>query len=142
MSDDEALAINPSIYTGSVILHRRRISGATWVNSGNEIPYASQDDTSNAALRDDNPQSGGSGGRVYDLDAPVLAPVSIDGNTYRVRLNFYAYATLGDGITSPDYYFYVRLSCTRTSFGYKLVKDVSGDNQVGSGTSSLSWNLQ
>jgi hypothetical protein len=136
--------INPSIYTGYVILHRYRISGSTWVNSGNEIPYGSQDDTSKTAFRDDNPQSGSSNGRVYDLDAPTVAPVSIDGNTYRVRLNFYAYATLGDGITriSPAYYFYVRLSCTRTAFGYQFVSDVSGDNQVGSGTSSLSWNLQ
>jgi|SRR5215469_3692010 len=85
-----------------------------------------------------------SNGKVYDLDAPTVAPVSIDGNTYRVRLNFYAYATLADGVTqiSPDYYFYVRLSCTRTAFGYQLVTDVSGDNQVGSRTSSLSWNLQ
>jgi len=59
------------------------------------------------------------------------------------RINFYTYAALPDGTQiSPNYYFYVRLSCTRNTFGYQFVNDVPGDNQIGSGTTPLTWNLQ
>jgi hypothetical protein len=136
-------SISPTIYSGLVILHRWRIAKALYVNSSGSGSYGGQDDTSSTSLRDDDPQSGGSAGKVYDLDAPVIAPVSVDGNTYRYRANFYAYAALPDGTQiSPNYYFYVRQSCTKTSVGYRFVNDVSGDNQIGTGTTNLSWNLQ
>jgi hypothetical protein len=101
------------------------------------------DDTSLATFQDSNPQSGGSAGKVYDLDAPGKHPPSVDGKTYRLRVNFSTYAAQPDGTAiSPSYNFYVRLSCTQTSSGYQLVNDVAGDNQIGPGTTKTSWNLQ
>ncbi len=135
--------VTPSIYAGNIILHRWIVGQALWTNSSSTPSSEPPDDTSPTGWRDDNPQSGGSAGKVYDLDGPLLAPGSVDGNTYRARYNFYAYATLPDGITqiSPNYYFFVRLSCTKTAFGYQFVSDVTGDNQISSGTTPLTWNL-
>jgi hypothetical protein len=101
------------------------------------------DDTSPGTLQDENPQSGGSAGKVYDLDAPGVHPPSVDGKTYRSRVNFSTYAALPDGTQiSPNYNFYVRLSCTQSSSGYQFVSDVAGDNQIGPGSTKTSWNLQ
>jgi hypothetical protein len=135
--------LTPSIYAGNVTLHRYIVSRSIYTNSTNGGNLMPGDDTSPPEWRDDNPQSGGSAGKVYDLDDPVVAPLSVDGNTYRTRINFYAYAELPDGTQiSPNYYFFVRLSCTKTAFGYQFVSDVTGDNQIGSGTTPLTWNLQ
>lgn len=51
-------------------------------------------DTSPAPLRDDDPQSGGSAGRIYDYDVPgVIATGNhADGYTFRLRWNFRAVA--------------------------------------------------
>lgn len=57
-----------------------------------------------APYRDDDPQSGGSVGKVYDLDAPGPYELAQDGNIYRYRGNFYAYATLPDGTRISPYY--------------------------------------
>ena len=136
--------IFPSTYNSTnVILHRWLIGGATWVNSGSEVTSGPNDDTSPAPYRDDVPQSGASIGTVYDTDAPYSAPITNDGKAYRARYNFYAYAALPNGTQiSPNFYFYVRFSCTKTDFGYQFVNDVPGDNQIAPGTTSLNWNLQ
>ena len=135
--------ITPSVYNSSVIIHRWLISRSDPVNSASGLIDGPFGDDSFAQYRDDLPQSGGSNGKVYDTDAPFVAPGNVDGNTYRYRLNFYTYAALPDGtLISPNYYFYVRLSCTRNSFGYQFVNDVPGDNQIGSGSTPLTWNLQ
>ncbi|MGC2476074.1 MAG: hypothetical protein WA485_17170 [Candidatus Sulfotelmatobacter sp.] len=42
---------------------------------------------------------------------------------------------------SPYYDYYVRVSCKNTPTGYQFVNDVSGDNQMASGTTLTSWNL-
>jgi hypothetical protein len=134
--------ISPSSYAANVIIHRTIVNTGVYENStdsGGEVTNA--DDTSDPSFRDDDPQSGGSDGKVYDLDAPGIHPP--DGNKYRLRTNFYDYATLPDGTRiSSNYYFYVRLSCTKTSSGYQFVNDVTGDNQTGAGSTSTSWNLQ
>jgi hypothetical protein len=135
--------ITPSVYNSSVIIHRWLISRSDPVNSSSGIIDGPFGDDSPALYRDDLPQSGGSNGKVYDTDAPGVAPGNVDGNTYRYRINFYTYAALPDGTRiSPNYYFYVRLSCTRNTFGYQFVNDVPGDNQIGSGSTPLTWNLQ
>jgi hypothetical protein len=41
-----------------------------------------------------------------------------------------------------NFTFYVRISCKKTSSGIQFINDVAGDNQVGPGTTSTSWNLQ
>ena len=136
--------ITPSLYnSSSVIIHRWLISRSKVVNSGTPLVDGPYDDTSPPQNRDDFPQSGGSKGKVYDTDSPGVAPISVDGNTYRYRINFYTYAVLPDGTQlSPNYYFYLRLSCTKNTLGYQFVNDVPGDNQIGSGTTPLTWNLQ
>ena len=137
--------ISPSTYTGKVIIHRIVVSSAVYENTAylGVVEPANYDDTSDPEYQDQDPQSGGSNGKVYDLDVPTLgAP---DNNTYRLRVNFYTYAALANGtIISPYYYFYARLSCTTTTGTsvYQFGSDVSGDNQIGSGNTNISWNLQ
>jgi hypothetical protein len=135
--------LNPSVYSGFVTLHRTLIGYTKFKGSSLTNTVGSQDDTSLTHYRDDDPQSGGSAGKVYDLDSPRLQPVNVDGYNYRFRANFYAYAALPNGTPiSPYYYFNVRISCTNTGFGYQWVNDVSGDNQVGLGSIPLTWNMQ
>jgi hypothetical protein len=98
---------------------------------------------SHAAYRDDNPQSGGSSGKVYDVDSPGKTGLPVDNNTYRYRGNFYAYAALPDGTRiSPFYNYYVRVSCKRTTSGYQFANDFTGDNTIGAETTLNTWNLQ
>lgn len=139
--------ITPSNYTGNVTLHRTLLNQKLYVNStdagGERGPNV--DDTSPSNFLDVNPQSGGSAGKVYDLDGPSLAPASFDGNVYRYRTNFSADATLSDGSIaspSPGYFFYVRFSCQLVGPGYVFVNDVPGDNQIGLGSTPTTWNLQ
>ena len=116
---------------------------ATYQNFTKIAGVSNEDDTSLPALRDDNPQSGGSGGKVYDLDAPGQSPQQVDTNTYRYRGNFYAYATLPDGTRiSPYYGYYVHVSCRKTSSGFQFIKDVANDNQIGPGSTPITWNFQ
>lgn len=107
-------------------------------------------DTSDSTLRDDDPQSGSSGGKVYDLDAPALgssgaAPVN---TILRVRTNFRQWATVrsSDGLSdvrvSADKTWFSRISITKTGSGDVLRTDVSGDNVAGNGATALTWNLQ
>lgn len=138
--------ISPSNYTGNVTIHRTIVNQGFYTNStdsgGEKTNY---DDTSPSGFRDDNPQSGGSAGKVYDLDAPGAHPPGINGNIYRYRTNFYTYATLPNNTLispSPGYFFYVRLSCQWLGPGYVFINDVPGDNQIGIGTTKTTWNLQ
>jgi hypothetical protein len=136
-------ALTPATYSGNVILHRYILNGAYYKYSSLYPPgnISGKDDTSDSSFRDDNPQSGGSAGRIYDLDAPGLGPPDV--NVYRVRLNFYAWAALPDGTRiSPYLNYYVRLSCAWTGTQYVFNNDVTNDNQIGSGTTLTSWNLQ
>ena len=133
--------VAPNTYSGNIILHRYILGGAYYKYSTNLSTITGRDDTSDPALRDDNPQSGGSGGKVYDLDAPGYQPPDV--NEYRVRLNFYAWAALPDGTrVSPYLNYYVRLSCAWTGTQFVFRNDVSNDNQIGLGTTLTSWNLQ
>ena len=137
-------AITPNTYTGNIVLHRWVLADA-YYNNQSPIPggVTNQDDTSQPGLRDDDPQSGGSAGKVYDLDAPGINVHNADGITYRYRGNFYAYATLPDGTRiSPYYNYYVRVSCVRTASGYHFDNTLSGDNQIQGGTTLTTWNFK
>jgi hypothetical protein len=135
--------ITPSNYTGTVIMSRFILNDATYMNSIKVDGVTNQDDTSSPSFRDDNPQSGGSAGKVYDVDAPGLTPQQVDTNTYRYRGNFYAYAVLPDGTRiSPYYTYYVRVSCRKTASGFQFINDVPNDNKIAAGTTAITWNAQ
>ena len=107
---------------------------------------AGQDDTSSATYRDDYPQSGGSMGVIYDLDAPgstVAAGLEI-GMISRRRTNFLESAAFEDMRCSNDFAWFVRQSIRRADNPLRSVVDTSveGDNQIGPGSTPLTWNLQ
>lgn len=136
-------AIIPSSYTGNIIMHRWILSDANYTDQVKTASTSNEDDPSPPSLRDDDPQSGGSAGKIYDLDAPGLGINQADGITYRYRGNFYAYAALPDGTRISAYYnYYVRVSCKRTSSGYQFDNSLSGDNRIAAGTTLTTWNFQ
>lgn len=141
----------PSTYTGLIILQRQRLGQNEYNNSTTAYPTfppcpgnPTCDDTSNFIFRDDDPQSDGSNGKVYDLDTPGLPPLSTDDVYYRLRVNFreYAVAQGVPGQVSTNLYWWSRISVQRTSGQTDLRTDVPGDNTSGTGTTKLSWDLQ
>ncbi|MGH9508581.1 MAG: hypothetical protein ACRD2M_01475 [Terriglobales bacterium] len=143
--------VQPSNYTGLVVLRRTKLNYGVWDGSvllattGPNPVTTPSDDTSNDAFRDDDPQSGGSAGKVYDLDTPGAQNVELD-HTYRVRQNFSTYAVLDSATNtvaaSDSLAWYSAVSCTLTENGPILNFDVANDNQANVGTVPLSWNVQ
>lgn len=135
--------VTPSSYTGTITLHQQIVQDATFTNSTKTGGVTNQDDTAVAALRDDDPQSGNSNGKIYELDAPGAKPPN-DGNTYRYRAHMYLYATLPSGreVSPSEYDFYVAVSCKQTSSGFQFVNDVANDNKITTSPINLTWNLQ
>jgi hypothetical protein len=137
-------AVAPSSYTGSINLVRTK-SGVGYTGStGQTVDHTyptGTGDTSPPQFEDKDPQSGGSNGKVYDLDAPGVAPaVSQVG---RIRYNFFENAQLPDGTyVANEVGFYVRVSCNWGSAGNSFRNEISGDNTLGLGTTKTSWNLQ
>jgi hypothetical protein len=138
--------VQPSNYTGLIVLRRTLLSWASWNGSTNtKMVTTPADDTSNARLRDDDPQSGSSSGRSYDLDAPGVSP-AVAGAIYHTRQNFSGYAVLDNEtntvpVSSPLAW-YSAVSCTLTSNNFQLSTGIAGDNVAGPGSVKLSWNLQ
>ncbi|HSR51101.1 MAG TPA: hypothetical protein VLV83_09740, partial [Acidobacteriota bacterium] len=111
----------------------------TLINTVGPIP----DDTSADVLRDDDPQSGGSTGRVYDLDAPAFSvPGSEVGSIRRRRDNFTQWAAFDGMRASSDFHWFFRMSLIETTSGEILHNDVSSDNRLGVGITKQTWNLQ
>jgi hypothetical protein len=157
-------AVTPSDYTGTVSLRRSIVNGAYYQGSTAccGSPATPGDDTSFAAMMDSDPQSGGSAGKVYDLDAPgIAAPFSIpqgQSAILRYRTNFVEYAVLGAAshelgaksstkkASTKDFPFWVAVSCTWDASGDNqvLATDLSGngDNSAGTGTTNTTWNLK
>jgi hypothetical protein len=140
--------VAPSNYTGPIVLHRTIVELRTY-NDNNSTPsqiVTNVDDTSDPQLRDDDPQSGGSGGKVYDLDAPGIGLLGSApyGAIFRRRVNFSAYAVVGYGhhTSSNILNWYARESVIKTTSGDQLLYDIPGDNVVGTGTTNLTLNLQ
>jgi hypothetical protein len=141
--------ITPHDYKGMITLHRQVINGASYTNIGQTLSFFNMDDTSLATLRDDDPQSPGptpnspkSNGKVYDLDGPGKRTPPVDGNVYRLRVNFYADAALPNGTTiSPFFMYDVRVSCQGYTSGPQFAQDVPGDNQIVLGFTPITWNL-
>ena len=136
--------VSPSNFTGTIILQRRIDASRTYNVSTLTSSTDLFPDTSDPTLEDSNPQSGGSNGIVYDLDAPSLANgTSNPVNTLlRVRTNFREWATLNGVPVSYDFLWFSRISVIKTNSGDALSSDVPGDNVAGTGTTNVSWNLQ
>lgn len=138
--------VTPSNFAGVITLHRlivdkRSYDDMTLIDSQSNAP-----DDSDPTFRDDDPQSGGSSGKIYDLDAPGTGSTSqtpINGIRRR-RVNYRQWATLGNSgaKVSSDFTWYTRVSIIKTSNGDQLRTDVTGDNVAGAGTTNLTWNLQ
>jgi hypothetical protein len=82
---------------------------------------------------------------VYDIDAPGIGLSTAD--IYRYRGNFIEYAVLGDRTSTlpvgSNFFWWARVSCTQDAQGNLLPsKDVANDNQAGTGTTSITWNLK
>lgn len=147
--------VTPNNYTGSITIQREVVANRvyndmTLTSSVGPCGLPTCPDTSDLPQRDDNPQSGGSLGTVYDLDGPGTgttgsAPLN---RIVRVRTNFRQWATVkgSDGTTdvriSVDLTWFSRISIIKTVDGDVLRTDISGDNVAGTGTTNLTWNLQ
>jgi hypothetical protein len=144
--------VQPSNYTGMITLRRqvdanRTYNGSTLTSNVGNCGQPTCPDTSDSTLRDDDPQSGGSGGVVYDLDAPAFGSTSSAavGAILRARTNYHQWATDATNSNlrfSADFQWFSRISIMKTASGDVLQNDVTGDNTAGTGTTALSWNLQ
>ena len=87
---------DPGEFAGLLRLVRWTTSG-NWFRGpeGNELYHeeGAHEDTSDYTLRDDDPQSGGSNGRLYDIDAPGMQWWHAPPDTvFRGRVNFEEWA--------------------------------------------------
>jgi hypothetical protein len=140
--------VTPSDYKGSVVLKRTLVTGKLY--DGVEglirtLPDATHppDDTSVDGARDDDPQSGGSKGTVYDLDAPGADQVFPSGTTRYLRMNLVEYAVLDDKRNSvpvsQTFPWFVRVSCGMDASNPSIVflLNDEGDNILDQGSTSL-----
>ena len=142
-------SVAPSNFTGLIAFNRSK-TGKGYADSSNgstlvldiSVPT---NDVSSPLLRDDDPQSAGSAGKIYDLDTPgyqvqVGDPV---GSIHRARQNLKAWAEYNGVIASDYFMWFNRTSVKKTSSSTTAVENsVSNDNQIGTGTTPTSWDLQ
>jgi hypothetical protein len=138
--------VDPSSYAGIIVLHRERVDRFVYHDMTKIAEDHNNPDDSDPSFRDDDPQSGGSGGKVYDLDGPLTGSATSDpiGRIVRRRVIYRQWATLGSNgaKVSDDFFWFHRMSVIKTSNGDQLRNDVSGDNIAGTGKTKLTWNLQ
>jgi hypothetical protein len=140
--------VQPSTSTGPVTVKRTLVTGGCYEGSTAVSCGIANGADDTETLIETNPQNvtpgGSANGHVYNLDTPgVTDPLATTPD--RVRYNFTAYAVGPDGVTqiSPNLSYYVVISCIQGSSGIaELSTGVSGDNQIGLGTTKTSWNLQ
>ena len=142
--------VTPSNYTGSIFFNRELLSGKVYDENNSTLRTLPDtqnppNDTSDDALRDDDPQSGGSGGKIYDLDAPGSTPPLTPGVKRRYRMNFRQYVTLdakgGTNLVGADFPWFIRMSCYVTpQDGPALLNDLSSDNVICKGSTSTAVN--
>ena len=96
----------PSNFGGSIMLQRElaatvgNVAGRIFVGpppNGNttSADQMAGNDTSDAVIRDDDPQSGGSAGKIYDYDSPGLSALwtTVPNRISRFRVNFKFWAS-------------------------------------------------
>jgi len=125
----------PSQFGGSMNLAREDMGGYHhWGPNGNEYwdPTGGGSDTSEWEQRDDDPQSGGSSGKIYDWDAPGLGAVFEAELTRieRLRINYEEWAVYGGIRCSEEKEWYTRQSYMRTG-------SLDTGTATGAGTSTL-----
>jgi len=136
--------VQPSSFSQQIVLQRSRLGFAEFADQTPSLSGGFLPDTSGDNLRDDDPQSGGSAGHVYDLDAPGVgnAAGNPDGTILRFRSNFQQWATLNGVRISGDIFWFSRVSVIKTSVGDLTRNDLPGDNLAGLGSTALTWNFQ
>jgi hypothetical protein len=121
---------------------KRYLVNSTTAACGGPTPPA--DDTGTWYTSD--PQQGGANGQVFNLDSIGIADLSAPGpDVSRIRVNFEAHAVGPDGATqiSPSTTYFVRVSCVRPGATAQPILDVGqNDNQIGTGSTPTTWNLQ
>jgi hypothetical protein len=139
-------SIMPTNFTGLIRVTRERdyqlYNNQTSIGSGMAVPDHDTDTYS-----DLDPQSGGSNGKVYDLDGPGVGSNASDplNSIFRERQNFRQWATLvGSGArvsSNLEWFSCVSIIKPPTGEGDALREDVTGDNTAGKGSIILTWNL-
>ncbi len=138
--------VKPSNFTHAIQIDRTIVASRFYQGSSllPDLSKNNEPDTSEAVLRDDNPQPNG---RVFDADGPTMEanpPPSV-GTILRRRTNFFQFAWINTATparVSANLNWYCRLSVIYTSSGFQLSSSVQGDNVAAAGTTNLSWNLQ
>ncbi len=143
----------PSSFTGTITIKRNLVGGKLYRYNGPDayLTYPPGDDSTefiDILLLDRDPQSGGSGGVVYDLDAPRIGSSEDDFDrvVWRKRVNFRQYAVTNIGlnqVTISNYLsWYTRVSTKKIGLTDQLEISVPGDNQAGYGQTALTWDLR
>jgi hypothetical protein len=141
--------VEPSTASGPITIKRFINSEGCWLGSNlTSCQHPLGDDTGDWFTTDpqQNTPGGNANGHVYNLDGGpgVIDPPSA--NPVRVRFNFVAYAVAPDGTKiSPELNYYVRLSCQNNSSGvaeFVTEPDITGDNQIGLGTTKTTFDLK
>ena len=133
--------VTPTTTTGPVTIKRFLISQGCYLGQKTtSCQGAVGDDTGNWIAQD----PGGNAGTVYNLDAPGIYFNGTTATPVRIRYNFQAYAVGPDGVTpiSAPLSYFVRLSCTNTGVAQLSYDASSTDNQIGLGTTPITWNLK
>ena len=141
--------VHPSDFDQNVVFRRKFIASKEYSNGTlRSSDLDERMDTSDAEIRDDDPQSGDSEGTVYDLDAPgVLILAENPGDTDSRRVNFKQWTTYTVGEDnvrcSQERPWYLRINVKmKPDYTFELFDDVEGDNKIDFGTTSLEYNLE
>ena len=140
--------VYPTSYTGSIIFRRLIVKSRAYHDTVEltELRKDNETDPYDPAFQDQHPQSGGSGGKVYDLEAPGIGTADNDpvGYIIRKRANHREWAELPNGTkVSADLNWFSRLSVIRTGQTTEALRtDITGDNIAAAGSTPTTWNLQ
>lgn len=129
--------VSPSDFRQNIVMSRTRVAARMWVNArpfGRPL-QPNWPDTSDAWARDDDPQSGASRGRIYDIDAPAIPLTFFQrfryplGTVLRQRVNYVEFAAFG-GVRCADNFPWFARQSVRNRAANTFVRDQSADSQT------------
>jgi Tfp pilus assembly major pilin PilA len=141
--------VTPSNFEGEVKLNRRITAGRLYRNKTLSEREDNAPDNS-PFLFDHDPQSGGSNGKVYDIDKPSIGmqhePGFPVGYIIRKRENFKEWAEFNGMKVSDDLLWFARVSIVKNTEGKDVLEANSvthcrTDHIAGVGETPLTWNL-